>query len=99
MGNYCRFELMKEIKIPIEVFELKRLSPTENIVYYLTYNKNLKQNEIAFILKRDPRTIYELLIRAEHKIQAIRKTEPKAWTYYKSRLGYKDLEEALCIRK
>ena len=99
MGNYCRFELMKEIKIPIEVFELKRLSPTENIVYYLTYNKNLKQNEIAFILKRDPRTIYELLIRAEHKIQAIRKTEQKAWTYYKSRLGYKDLEEALCIRK
>ena len=99
MGNYCRFELMKDITIPIEVFELRRLSPAENIVYYLTYNKGLRQSEIAFLMKRDPRTIYEELIRAEHKVKALKKTEPKAWQHFKIKIGYKDLEEQLCTMK
>ena len=71
MAN-IRFYMLKNIKIPIEIFQIKLLSPSENIVYFLTYQKQLKQNEIAFLLKRDPRTIWTTLIRAERKMKELK---------------------------
>ena len=71
MAN-IRFDLLKNIKIPIEIFRFKLLSPSENIVYFLTYKKNLKQNEIAFLLKRNPRTIWTTLVRADKKMKAFK---------------------------
>ena len=71
MAN-IRFDLLKKIKIPIEIFEMKLLSPSENIVYFLTYEKVLKQNEISFLLRRNPRTIWTTLIRAEKKMKALK---------------------------
>ncbi|KKL55601.1 hypothetical protein LCGC14_2253800, partial [marine sediment metagenome] len=63
MAKRIRFELLKEIKtIPLNIFSLTKLSALENIVYYLTYKKHLKQTEIAFLLKRNPRTIWTTLV-------------------------------------
>lgn len=74
MSKHIRFNLLKNIKIPIEIFERKILSPAENVVYYLSKNKFLKQTEIAYLLKRDPRTIWTTLIRAERKLKGLSTT-------------------------
>lgn len=72
MTSHIRFHLLKNIKIPIEIFELKRLSALENIVLYLTHKAYLKQNEIAFLLRRDPATIWTILTRAKYKIKLLK---------------------------
>ena len=76
MAQHIRFNLLKGIKIPMEVFESRLLSPAENLVYYLTHKLFLKQCEIAFLIKRNPRTIWTTLTRAEKKFKAIKKPTP-----------------------
>ncbi len=76
MANHIRMDLMKNIKIPIEIFESNLLSPAENLVHYLTHKLFLKQCEIAFLIKRNPRTIWTTLTRAERKVKAIKKSTP-----------------------
>ncbi len=81
MGSHIRFQLLNNIKVPIEVFQLKKLSPSENLVYYLTYKINLKQNEIAYLLRRNPRTIWTTLTRAEEKMEHLKKIKKQPFQY------------------
>ncbi|KKM96280.1 hypothetical protein LCGC14_1179720 [marine sediment metagenome] len=76
MANHIRMHLMKNIKIPVEVFGNRLLSPAENLVHYLAHKLFLKQCEIAFLLKRNPRTIWTLLTRAERKVKGFKKPIP-----------------------
>ena len=70
MSSQIRFKELKKIRsIPIDIFSFKLLSPSEILVYYLTHKKHLKQTEIAFLLKKNPRTIWTVLTRAEEKIK------------------------------
>ena len=86
MAKRIRFELLKEIKtIPLSIFSLTKLSALENIVYYLTSKKQLKQTEIAFLLKRNPRTIWTTLVRAEAKITNSK--VPKRFDYQERKIN------------
>ena len=76
MRNHIRMNLIKNIKIPIKIFELRLLSPAENLVFYLSHKLFLKQCEIAFLTKRNPRTVWTTLIRAENKLKAVKKPIP-----------------------
>ncbi len=76
MANHIRFHLLKGIKIPVEAFGNRLLSPAENLVHYLTHKRFLKQCEIAFLLKRNPRTIWTTLTRAERKLKGFSKPTP-----------------------
>ena len=60
----------------MKVFENRLLSPAENLVYYLTHKLFLKQCEIAFLTKRNPRTIWTTLVRAEKKFKGFKKHTP-----------------------
>lgn len=84
-----RFDLLKNIKIPIEIFQLKDLSTLENIIYFLIHSKQLRQIEVAFLLKRDKRTIWTALTRAEYKIEQVRKREPKNMNRWERMLDIK----------
>lgn len=75
MGSHIRFDKIEQIKsIPIEFFQLKKLSPLENLVRFLT-SKGLKQNEISFLIRRNPRTVWTVLQRVEAKLEVLAKTE------------------------
>ncbi len=65
--------LIKDIKIPMKIFENRLLSPAENLVHYLTHKLFLKQCEIAFLTKRNPRTVWTTLVRAEKKLKGFSK--------------------------
>lgn len=95
MTKNIRFELIKDLSIPMEVFELRLLSPFENIVYYLTNAKELNQNEIAFLMKRNPRTIWTTLERGRNKIEMMRQREPKAVSYWESKLQIRNQIKAV----
>ena len=76
MRNHIRMNLIKNIKIPMKIFENRLLSPAENLVYYLTHKLFLKQCEIAFLTKRNPRTVWTTLVRAEKKLKGFSKPTP-----------------------
>jgi len=60
--------MLENIKIPMEIFQTKKLSVGECLVHYLSFRLKLKQTEIAFLLRRDPRTIWTCLDRAKRKM-------------------------------
>lgn len=86
MGSHIRFNLLKGIKIPVEIFQLKKLSVSENLVYYLTAKLDLKQNEIAFLLKRNPRTVWTILTRAQEKMRHLKKIEKQPFEYLQRKI-------------
>lgn len=60
----------------MKIYEIKLLSPAENLVHYLIHKLHLKQCEAAYLLRRNPRTIWTTLIRAERKLKGIKKPGP-----------------------
>lgn len=91
MAPYIRWELIKNVKIPVEIFELRLLSAAEAVVHYLVNGLLLKDNEIAFLLKKDPRTIWTFKARAEFKIEQLKKKEPKAVKLWEDKCGFKGI--------
>ena len=61
--------LKKEIKIPISIFDDRRLGVLESLVLYLKTNQSLKNSEIARILNRDSRTIWTVYSRVKKKVK------------------------------
>lgn len=61
-----------EFSIPISIFQSRKLSVLESIVYYLK-NKGLKNYKIAALLQKNPRTIWTVYSRALKKITNQRK--------------------------
>ena len=86
MAQRIRWDMIKGIKVPIEIFELRFLSPFECVTYYLTA-MGYKQNEISFLMKRDPRTIQTFIARAQFKITRMKEKEPKALKYWERKVG------------
>ena len=64
-----QLEELNQISIPITAFKTKKLSVTENLIYYLHINLELRYNQIAFLLKRDQRVVRVIYKRAEDKIK------------------------------
>lgn len=87
MGDYIRWNLLKNIKIPVEIFEINLLSSSEAVVHHLVHGSYLKDNEIAFLLKKNPRTIWTFKARAEFKIGQLRKKEPKMIKAWEDKCG------------
>ena len=77
MSNHIRHNMIKNVKIPMKIFEFSKLSPFENVVYYLVEKLHLKDCEIAFLLKRNPRTIWTVKIRAKRKANRLKASQPK----------------------
>jgi len=61
----------KYVSIPVELFKSK-LSPLENVVYYLFVFHKFSQTEIAGLLRRDHTTIWTTLENATKKMQKAR---------------------------
>lgn len=86
MPSHIRYNLIKDVKIPARIFELSKLSPFENVVYYLTEKLYLKDCEIAFLLKRDPRTIWTVKIRAKRKANKLKLAQPKEFQKFEKKV-------------
>lgn len=86
MANHIRHGMIKDIKIPARIFELSRLSPFENVVHYLSEKLYLKDCEIAFLLKRDPRTIWTVKFRAKRKANQLKADQPKEFEKFDKRI-------------
>ncbi len=86
MASHIRQDMIKDVKIPIRIFEFSKLSPFENVVYYLSEKLYLKDCEIAFLLKRDPRTIWTVKIRALRKANKLKIAQPKDFIKFDKRV-------------
>ncbi len=62
-----RLDCSSELRLPLSVFENTRLSVLENISLYLKRG-GMSNHEIAAMLRRDDRTIWTVLKRAEVKL-------------------------------
>ena len=60
-------EIIDKTLIPINIFNNRKLSILENLVYYLQ-NKNISLSNIAKILNRDYKTVWTCYSRAKHKL-------------------------------
>ena len=94
MRNHIRMNLIKDIKIPMKIFENRLLSPAENLVNYLTHKLFLKQCEIAFLTKRNPRSIWTTLTRAERKLKGFSKPTPFLEEKAKTKRDIKEMQIA-----
>ena len=86
MASHIRHNMIKDVKIPIRIFEFSKLSPFENVVYFLSEKLYLKDCEIAFLMKRDPRTIWTIKIRALRKANRLKNTQPKKFKNFEKRI-------------
>jgi hypothetical protein len=57
-------------QLPITIFQDRKLSVLESIVYYLKGNYHLRYAEIAKLIQRDERNIGAIYHKAERKLQA-----------------------------
>ena len=86
MASHIRHNIIKDIKIPARIFELSILSPFENVVHYLVEKLYLKDCEVAYLLKRDPRTIWTVKVRARRKVNKLKNTQPKEFERFDKRI-------------
>ena len=86
MTSHIRHDLIKNVKIPARIFELSGLSPFENVVFFLSEKLYLKDCEIAFLLKRDPRTIWTVKFRAKRKANQLKAAQPKEFKTFEKRI-------------
>jgi hypothetical protein len=59
-----------QYNLPITIFQDRKLSVLESIVYYLKGNYNLRYSQIAKLIQRDERNIGAIYHKAEGKLKA-----------------------------
>jgi hypothetical protein len=59
----------KDLLIPVDILANRKLSPLENVVYFLVNNFNYELNQTADLIKRDSRTVWTVLDRAKKKLK------------------------------
>ena len=82
--------LSKEILIPLTIFS-KVLSPLETIVKYLKENCNLNIQDIAKLLNRNSKTIWQRYHAAHEKNKEQLKPQPTAYYIPASMLGLRNM--------